>query len=93
LEFTARGPIVHRDETYPEHGPCPFETLRSHVREACTFGEAILVCDDTGGVACTSSADEYDAMVVEVDMIRPESHLFIDPVSLFPWRYFHILAG
>ena len=87
-------PHVEADPLYPDHGDCPFDTLREFIRVAAQGERPVaLACDDSGGCEQDCSVDDYDQLVLTLDMIRRNNFLFVDPIGQFPWRVFHLISG
>jgi hypothetical protein len=93
VDWGERGPTVCFDDLYSNEPSCPFESLRTYVETAQQSGKpVILVCDDSGGVEQACSDEDYDHVIISSEMISPETYLFADPTSIFPWRVFYLTA-
>ncbi|MEM8637066.1 MAG: hypothetical protein AAGF33_19035 [Pseudomonadota bacterium] len=87
-------PHIEADPLYPDHGECPFITLRGFVETASSGGRPVaLLCDDSGGVDQACETSDYDYGVITLDMIRRDNFLFADPNAEFPWRVYHLVSG
>lgn len=90
--WNERGPTVCLDELYSE-AACPFNDLRGYVSAAQrTAKPVVLACDDAGGSALESSDEDYDHLVISVEMIAPTSFLFADPLGFYPSRILYLTA-
>ena len=92
IDWNEHGPSVCLDELYSEE-QCPFGALRDYVADAQKTAKPVVVaCDDSGGSPQECSNEDYDHLVVSVEMIAPTSFLFADPFSSFPWRVMYVTA-
>jgi hypothetical protein len=90
--WNERGPTVCFDELYSA-AACPFNDLRGYVSAAQrTAKPVVLACDDAGGSSLECSDEDYDHLVISVEMIAPTSFLFADPLSSYPWRILYLTA-
>ncbi|WP_131821846.1 hypothetical protein [Salipiger marinus] len=92
VEWNEHGPKVRLDELYFE-APCPFNDLRDYVSAAQRTAKPVVVaCDDSGGIPQECSDEDYDHLVISVEMIAPTSFLFAAPLSSYPWRILYLAA-
>lgn len=93
VEWDEHGPSVCLDELYSEE-QCPFRALRGYVSDAQRSAKPVVIaCDDSAGLPMDCSDDDYDHFVVSVEMIKPSSYLFADPVASFPWRVMYLTGS
>ncbi len=71
---------------------CPFDQLRRYV-ETALAGQphAGLACDDNGGVEWELDEDDYDAVILTPNLIRPRAFLFNDGVGHWAVRRFTVI--
>ena len=84
--------FIATDDTYPDEGPCPFETLRNFVEQGLRqSGHMSIICDDSGGVSQDCTPKDYDNLHLKPAMIRKENLIFADIHSVAPWRNFFVV--
>ena len=87
-----QGPSVVLDEDYSKDS-CPFRDLQAYVASAQrTSKPVVVVCDDSGGAPQECSDEDYDHLIVSIEMFAPSSFVFADPVASFPWRVMYVTA-
>lgn len=92
VEWNERGPSVCLDKLYSEAN-CPFGDLRKYVSTAQrTAKPVVIACDDSDGSPLQCCDDDYDHLVISVEMIASTFFLFADPLSSFPWRVLYLTA-
>lgn len=92
IEWTAKRPIIHSDDLYPEDSPCPFETLKDLCADATRGGGfATIVCDDSGGLQQNCNEDDYSNTVIPLNLITRGNLLFASATGSIPWRVMHIV--
>lgn len=93
LDWTDSGPIVCSDGLYPQEGPCPFTELRRYVEQALSKdSHVMLLCDDSGDAEQSSTASDYDNLLIRPEMIKRGNLIFADISGGIPWRAYYVIA-
>lgn len=92
VEWTDAGPKVSVGNQY-QPKQCHFDDLRRYLSLAQRSRKpVVLACDDSGGSPQACSNNDYDHLLISLEMVSAKSYLFADPLAAFPWRVFYLNA-